>query len=273
MRVITVFSKIVHTTGGRKWLFAVGAIILLGSPGHVTAGYGQVQERNVAADPVFEVVSVKPNGPVFVPGAPGERVYARIRPFRYSDRSLTVTQSVRAIIQEAYAVEDWAVVGPDWIDSETYEVAATMPPGTSRETARLMLRTMLAERFGLRFHLDKRDIPVYALVVGKHGSKLSEVTDTPDLSARMSVGTYAATSDLNGIAANCRRYADRPVVDMTGIKGVYHIELHWTPDTASRDDPEFWAELESRTGLKRESRRLPRDVIVIDHAERSPTPN
>jgi uncharacterized protein (TIGR03435 family) len=74
-------------------------------------------------------------------------------------------------------------------------------------------------------------------------------------------------------------YADKPVVNMTGIKGEgrYHIELRWTPedtkDISSRYDPLFWKAMEREVGLKLEKRDLSCDIIVVDYVKREPTQN
>ncbi|SPE27856.1 hypothetical protein SBA3_1390014 [Candidatus Sulfopaludibacter sp. SbA3] len=153
-------------------------------------------------------------------------------------------QTLKVLVQEAYSMEDWQVEGPNWITAELYDVAATMPPHTSRETARLMLRTMLAERVGLQVHVAQRDIPVYALVPAKKGFKLHQVTDKPTAYSEMYEDKFIATGTLEDLATYSRRYSDRPVLDMTGIAGVYHIELHWTPDREApmrRDSGRRWS--------------------------------
>lgn len=270
-------SRTKRTAMAEKRFFVMAMAIPIGAIGHVMAVYGQDLETKATSRPVFEVVSVKPSGSAFLPGLPGEKVYSRTRPLRYSGRSLTVDHTLRVIIQEAYSVEDWAIVGPAWIDSLTYEVAATMPHNTGKEAGRLMLRAMLAERFSLKFHFEKRDIPVYALVEGRDGFKLHDAPAPATSFGEMFRGRLVATGTLDSIAAYSRRYADRPVLNMTGIKGIYHIELHWTPDDTDNSerqyDPAFWDALERAVGLKAQNRKLPRDVIVIDHVERVPTPN
>jgi len=70
-----------------------------------------------------------------------------------------------------------------------------------------------------------------------------------------------------------RSNSDAPVIDKTAIPGIYHLEFRWTRDPAVDSKDQFWAELERAAGLKREKRKLPCDVIVVDHALRTPTPN
>jgi uncharacterized protein (TIGR03435 family) len=86
---------------------------------------------------------------------------------RFSGRNLTGTQT---LIEFAYSLEDWAVEGPTWFNEEVLEVRAVMPAETSPSIARLMLRSMLADRFSLKFHTVKRDIEVWRLSPGSRDS-------------------------------------------------------------------------------------------------------
>jgi len=272
-RLLSQSLQIRHQWPSVKKRCAAVAMIVVGAIS-LGAVSGQTPESKVVAGPTFEVVSVKPSGPAIVQGSPGERSYSRMRPFLYSDRSLTGMRTLKGIIQEAYSAEDWAVEGPGWYNEETYDIRATMPPNTSKEVARLMLQTMLAERFGLKFHREERDISVYALVEAKQGFKLRPVSDDPKAYCDMADDHFTATGTLDYVKTCSRRFADKPVVNLTGIEGIYHLELHW-PSDPDRDaeGPRFWAALEKQVGLKRESRKVPRDVIVVDHVERVPTPN
>jgi uncharacterized protein (TIGR03435 family) len=226
-----------------------------------------------AQTPAFEVVSVKPGGPVNTAPIPGQKTWSRTRPLRFSGRNLTGTQTLKHLIQFAYSLEDWAVEGPAWFNDEVFEIRAVMPAEASPSVARLMLRSMLADRFGLKFHTVKRDIEVYALVAGKSGFKLKPVTGDVTQSTEMREDHYIATGNLDAITAASRRYADLPVVNLTGIDGVYHLEFTWTRNLDNHYDAGFWPAFERTTGLKHETRRVPRDVIIVDHANRVPTPD
>jgi uncharacterized protein (TIGR03435 family) len=226
-----------------------------------------------AQTPAFEVVSVKPGGPVNTAPIPGQKTWSRTRPLRFSGRNLTGTQTLKHLIQFAYSLEDWAVEGPAWFNDEVFEIRAVMPAEASPSVARLMLRSMLADRFGLKFHTVKRDIEVYALVAGKSGFKLKPVTGDATQSTEMREDHYIATGNLDAITAASRRYADLPVVNLTGIDGVYHLEFTWTRNLDNHYDAGFWPAFERTTGLKHETRRVPRDVIIVDHANRVPTPD
>src|SRR5579863_4640537 len=132
-----------------------------------------------AQSPAFEVASVKPavepaRVPMFciVPCSPGERVTvtgARVD-IRY--------MSLFNLIVAAYRIKPYQVSGPDWMKSERFDIAATIPADVPKEQLPEMLRSLLAERFKLTIHRDNKEQPVYALVVGKNGSKLQPASAT-----------------------------------------------------------------------------------------------
>jgi uncharacterized protein (TIGR03435 family) len=191
---------------------------------------------------------------------------------------------------------DYEFDAPKWMSDQghIFAIEGTMPPGTTEEVARRMLRQGLAERFGLQIHWEKCDIPVYALVPGKSGVKLQPVADPDHLELKpietRSMGTikaimfseagryYAALTTLDLFAANLRYRAglDRPVVNMTGLTGKYAFDLHWPPsETETMDyvDPAILPAMEKQLGLRLEKRTLPINVLVVDHAEGIPSAN
>jgi len=269
--------KIAHRPKAKEKAFAVAVVIAVWLLTQMVAVCGTAQEAKMSGDPAFEVVSVKSAGPVRSIPHPDGRSYGSTRPFRYTDRTVTANQALIYIVAQAYSVESWEIEGPGLMDSLTYDISATMPPNTSKETARLMLRTMLAERFGFKFHREKREIPVYALVEAKSGFKLHEATDPGPRYINMGGGSFIGTGTLDHIAGAFPNFADRPILNMTGIKGTYHVEFHWTPDYSvdfqRQYSPEFWAAVQREVGLKLEKRNVLRDVMVIDHVEREPAPN
>lgn len=228
--------------------------------------------------PAFEVASVKPvdtSRPAAQSPALG---------FRYTRTRVEGNSQIFAMIQDAYSLRPFQIEGPDWISREVYEIAATMPEGTSRETAQLMLRALLADRFGLRFHREMREQSVYALVQAKSGAKLKpadpekakdKIVDTPfgPRKGFMSTGgrgVYIATAaTMDTLAGQLGGILQRPVLDQTGLKGYYAFDLRWSPE----DDTEVISLLERQLGLRLESRKLPVEMFVVDHVERTPTPN
>jgi len=217
-------------------------------------------------------------------------------PCQYQPDRVRCSLTIRSLIEEAYQVDDVKVDAPRFTYDLNYAFAveATMPSGTSKETARLMLQQALAERFGLKVHWEKRDTPVYALVQGKNGIKIQPDADpdhpklrpmtlpngkTGGSSMYSGPGEFWATgSTLDLFAKNLRYRAglDRPVVDMTGLTGVYTIDLHWTPPEPPSNgsvDPAILSIVESKLGLRLEKRTLPYNVLVVDHVEEHPTAN
>jgi len=152
-----------------------------------------------------------------------------------------------------------------------------MPAGTGRDTARLMLQTMLATRFSLKFHFDQKDVPVYALVAAKGGFKLSEVEDTHRSMSRSEPGHYSVDqTSMGSLALHLSLAAGRPVLDLTGLKGVYKIDLRWAP----ADDESAWNGRDpgilgalDQAGLHLESQKKPYQILIIDHIDRTPTAN
>jgi uncharacterized protein (TIGR03435 family) len=216
-------------------------------------------------------------------------------PCEYQPDRVRCQRSLRYLIEDAYQVDDIEVYLPKWTNDQDhwFAIEGTMPPGTTKETARLMLRQGLAERFGLKIHWEKRDTPVYALVPGKHGATLEPVVDpdhpklrtftnpttgksTPAVITQTEGEFFAAAITMDLFAKNLRVRAglDRPVVDMTGLTGVYTFDLKWLPaEPPSYVDPAILSVMETKLGLRLEKRVLPLNVLVVDHVEEMPTGN
>ena len=234
-----------------------------------------------AADaPAFDVVSVKHVGSaVAIRTGPGAMPQVTA-PFRYVPGKVTCRLPLHEIIREAWHLEEWQVRGPEWLELENYELAATMPESTSRENARLMLRTMLAERFGLQFHREPQEIPVYALVVGKGGLKLQEIPKPELYSYRFGPGAATGTTrfyaepamPIAPFAAMLRSPAGRPVLDQTGLAGFYKIDVEWNRDPQERNFSGVLATL-PKLGLKLEPQKKIYDVLIVDKASKEPTAN
>ena len=236
-----------------------------------------IQDSKTAGGLAFDVVSVKPKGDKVPVQLPDGRWTLNIVPLRYTPGRVTWTNSLDVFIEHAYSLSDWELEGPSWIHSLIYELEAKFPPETNMATARLMFRTMLAERFGLQFHWESRKTPGYVVSVGKDGFKL-EPTTPESGSTWMSAGLFRFSGPAEGLVGACLNYTDHPMVDKTGLAGgFYKLELRWEPTdphAAGRHyEPGFWTALERATGLKMEKQTLEIRVLVVDHAERVPTPN
>lgn len=269
--------------------------------------------------PEFEVASIKPST------ALGPR---SIRAGLHVDGSqVTFAQlSLDNLIDLAYRVKSYQVSGPDFVASERFDINAKLPDGAAEKDVPEMLQSLLAERFGLKLHHESRNLPVYALVRGKGELKLHESAPDPaggSRSADQRAVNVAASGHPGGVSINygngsyftfgenkleghkltaartadvLSRFTERPVVDMTGLKGKYDFVLEFSPEdframmirsalaagvtlppravqfAAAASGDSLFAAVEN-LGLKLDSRKAPVDVLVIDHVEKTPTEN
>jgi uncharacterized protein (TIGR03435 family) len=124
----------------------------------------------------FDAASVKAAAPPTVTGrgaimfrgpsgGPGTKDPGRIN---YPNMSL------KNLLMNAFDVKNYQVSGPGWLDTERFDITATMPPETTKEQFRMMLQNLLVERFKMAVHRETKELPMYALVVGKGGPKMKE---------------------------------------------------------------------------------------------------
>ncbi len=214
-----------------------------------------------AQKPAFEVATVKPH-------APGGGVLSgtSFSPTRYSG-----VGSLRSFIQTAYGVQDYQVSGgPGWAGTELYEIDGRTAGPTSLDQMRLMLQTLLNEQFQLATHRDTKEVPIYALVVAKGGSKLKEAADKSKIGGiGAGRGMVKGTMTLADLARSLSSSAGRPVVDRTGLTGGFEINLKWSPDNSpDGDQPGLFTAIQEQLGLRLESAKGPVEVLAIDHAEK-----
>ena len=205
--------------------------------------------------------------------------------------------TLRACIATAYEVSEYMVSGPAWLDSERYEINAKTGEFANTQQLHLMLQSLLAERFKVTLHRDKKDLPVFALVVGKHGFKLQPAEgDGPrsfgaggtgakiDFKAGAMVLQRASLEDFATFLSKAAGVG-RPVVDRTELKGVYNINLQIFENASGMapadmkkglrdwmDGPGIIGAVEA-LGLKLEPQHAPVEALVVDHAEKVPTDN
>ena len=183
------------------------------------------------ADPLFEVATIKPNDS----GATSMQTLTfRGRNF------ITVNSSLADLIMFAYSVQMKQIIGaPDWIERDRYDINATPDrEGTpSADQVRLMIRKLLADRFQLKFHHDKRELSAFVLTVGKDGSKLKPAQPNGNLHgigmqpAESGAMMFANNSPISAFTSFLQSLVlDRPVVDQTGLTGRYDLTVTFTPD-------------------------------------------
>jgi uncharacterized protein (TIGR03435 family) len=167
---------------------------------------------------------------------------------------------------------------------DTYDFQATMPPETTEQESRQMMQTLLAERFKLAAHWEKKTMPIYALIIRPRGFKLkpSDPKNDPPIAPhslgcppkdRPCHGMTLGSTSMPVLAGFLSLDVNRPVIDRTGLTGTYYINLEWAGDTpADSSLPSLPTVLREQLGLELKSETGPVDVLVVDHAER-PTPN
>jgi uncharacterized protein (TIGR03435 family) len=200
--------------------------------------------------------------------------------------------TLRTLILYAYSlkVDDQLRGLPKWGDSVHWDIKARVDPetaealrnlGQEQRTAemRLLVRNLLATRFGLRVHPETQELPIYDLVMAKNGSRLA-VTAASLKKRGWSSGNGRISGkgmDVEALAYSLSTCDDvgRIVLDKTGLTGKYDINLKWTPEgrqETADSGPSIFTALEEQLGLKLVSARGPVDTIVVDRVER-PSPN
>jgi len=291
----------------------------------------------------FEVVSIKPVDMPTQAQILSGKIHAgmKIDAARVDIGLMTLMD----LICKAYDVKQYQVQAPDWLKSQTpitgqhYDVIAKMPAGATKEQVPQMLQAMLADRFHLAIHKDKKEQSVYALVVDKGGPKLKESEPLPAAPAAQPGGPTAASSGSNEVTfkqsgtggvvsdgemqqkvsvadgkihydisritmarfveAGVAPMVDRPVVDLTDLKGKYDIVMDipmaevmnvarrmgvavpnqsggadsGRPADAAEEPTGSIFTIVKSLGLKLEARKVPIDLIVIDKLDKTPTEN
>ena len=258
--------------------------------------------KGAAPGPEFEVASIKPVG------RNSEMKLSRSLPGGAVDlHNVTVEE---LMVNAWHVFPSQILDAPAWIRTAAYDISAK--PGTPPKPGEgnLMVRALLRDRFGLAIHHETRQLPTYALVIArkdgtagpslvrsKEGGCVERIPGNPPPpppdpakpATRWCGLLMMRPRKLSGAAVPIVVLAEqfalrlgRTVMDMTGLKGNYDIDLEWTadegaipflegsPDTVPAPDPQgqtILTALNEQLGLKVESRRAPVDVIVIDHVQ------
>ena len=187
--------------------------------------------------------------------------------------------TVRAIIRVAYSVSsDRIEGGPKWLDDEHYEITAKAEGPAESDELRMMLQTLLADRFGLQFHRVTKTVSGYSLTINNGGLKISEVAPGDSHSTSGGRGSLSAKNvQIARLADRLSNLLGSAVVDQTGNSGFFNFDLSWSPEKTSPspsasggDDnrPSLFTALQEQLGLKLESRKVPVEFIVIDRVDK-----
>lgn len=251
-----------------------------------SGAYGQTP----TARPVFEVASVKLNrtrirgGSMDFPKG-GERFNATNTPFG-------------ALVLIAYNITVRQLSGPPEFLSEKYDIVAKADHPVSPDVMLRMLQELIVDRFKLMVRHETKEVPVYALTIGKGGPKLhrSSLPETEGATPRTpsrAGGTETGSghlifknesmSDFAWALSRMAGIGDRVIVDNTGLTGRYDFDLAFERDSAPptgadvrepeiRQGPYIFSALQEQLGLKLESAKAPVEFLVVEHVER-PTEN
>jgi uncharacterized protein (TIGR03435 family) len=261
-------------------LSVVGWGILQSPLGVIHAAPIQSQKNDTAANlPGFDVVSIKPE--------PSDAH----RESRTTVDTFSAKLTTENLISAAYGLqmEDQISGLPKWADSELFHIEAKMDEATvtslrglSEELyakqRQLLLQSLLATRFGLRVHHEIRELPVYALVVAKGGSRLKESAANTSVDKMVGRGRLTAKGlTTQSLADTLSHQTGRIVLDRTGLTASYDMKLRWAEEGADESlpaedsAPSLFTALQEQLGLKLDSTKGPVDVIVIDHIEKPST--
>jgi uncharacterized protein (TIGR03435 family) len=250
------------TSGGMRLLLAAGVVLCL-------AAAALAQQRD--AHPAFEAASVKLN----MSGSNGSSSHGT------QGQIVMNNQTLKRLVERAYGVQPFQVSGPAWMESVHVDIVAKYPPDTHEDDRPLMLRALLEDRLKLTVHRESKDLPGYALMAAKSGFKLKPTEagpgDTTSNGGRVRTLTAKKTS-MEFFAGFIARNLGEPVVDKTGMQGVYDFELRWNTDDQNAtgldaDVPSIFTALQETLGLRLQSQKVPSEIVVVDHVERVPTEN
>jgi len=255
-----------------------------------------------ATRPSFEVATVKPSAStdnrIAILGQPGGRFVA-------------TNATLKMLIGTAWRVRDFQISGgPGWAGTDRWNIeakaeegaippAAGPPDPTVVPPLMLMLQSLIEDRFQLKIHRETKELPVYELVVARSGPKIKASEDQSPLSGappqrggpiprgsmRMGRGDLEATGvPVSNFILGLSQQLGRPVIDKTGLKGLYDIKLQWTPEfgqgpvvpggpepprpPADAPGPSIFTAVQEQLGLRLESTKGPVDVLVIDSVQK-----
>jgi uncharacterized protein (TIGR03435 family) len=296
--------------------------------------YSQPANRPVA----FEVASVKPGTEPKPVDMGGGRMAFRAAgctggPGTSDPGRLTCQNTTLAnLVSIAYNLKRYQFASsfPGWMEEAHFDVIAKIPAGATREEVRLMEQNLLAERFKLAVHFDKKEMQVFELTIGKNGPKLKESPPTPDQPAdggpSMPSGPGKLEHDKDGFVVMPRRSGGlsmsmrngririqandqtmeqfaslltnqlgKPVTDLTGLTGKYDITLTCSsegmgmmsvrtgspgaadatapPAPDAEPAPTLMEAVQQQLGLKLEQKKGTVDILVVDHADKTPVEN
>jgi uncharacterized protein (TIGR03435 family) len=244
-------------------------LLALGSP--ILAG------QTISTQPRFEVASIKSSSST----DPRRHITGMQR----GDFKAT-NYTLKDLIRLGWDVRSYQITGgPKWLDSDRYniEVKPEAPfdvprPGNEGERRlRLMVQSMLADRFKLKLHRESKEMRVYFLVSGRTGPTFNRTTQSVDQGPHIQDGRgllIATKADMPLFSRALAGELGVAVIDKTNLGGDYDLKLEWTPDEDAAaplpsSGPSIFTALQEQLGLRLESGKAPVEVVVVDYAEKA----
>jgi uncharacterized protein (TIGR03435 family) len=268
-------QHVVGRSSSIRMLLVVGVLSLFST---ITANSARGQAQSQTA-PVIEAATIKP-----VKEPSPNNMHDRTEGRRLSMRYTTL----RDLMMMAYEVDPRQILGgPAWVATDEYDIDAVAIDGVeANESEEAMLKELMAGRFQLKVHREQRVMAVYVLEVAKGGPKL-KVANAEE-TGNSQCEHPGVCRFYNRPLTNFARFMqfvvlDKPVVDKTGITGSFDFELKWTPDESQFRGmgirvplptdgttalPGLYTAIQEQLGLKLEPKKIPAEVLVIDHVER-----
>jgi uncharacterized protein (TIGR03435 family) len=227
----------------------------------------------VAQQPAFAVATIRPSSAEVKFERDGK---TETRPGTLQMHDVTV----HTCIKWAYGVQDNQISGPAWLESDHFDILAKADSSATEDQMKIMLQTLLADRFQITFHHQNKELKSFVLAVAKGGPKLSPAAapDAKPYRQNSANGTIARSMTIREFGDFISGPLQMPVVDETGLTGKYDFTIDFTPylpdpsknmDAARPDATSIlMAVLEGELGLKLESRKAQVDVMVIDHVQK-----
>jgi uncharacterized protein (TIGR03435 family) len=262
-----------------------------------TLGFAHAQSQTTTAPPLgFDVASVKQNQSDAKPVTNfpvGPEDASNPSGALFSGSGVTLYQYITLAYD--FTIYDYQLLKsrlPDWVFTDRFDIQARASGTPTKAQMRLMLQSLLEDRFKLAIHFETREVPVFALVLAKPGNtgpQLNPHSGEPPCSTASPCGRFdslpnppgqfkiGARDVTMGFIANVLATSElgRPVIDQTGLSGNFDFTLEWTPNIPASPDfvpdqagPTYIEALKQQLGLKLESTRGPLQVPVIDHVER-----
>jgi uncharacterized protein (TIGR03435 family) len=218
----------------------------------------------------FEVASIKP-----APLQPIGRTSVRTSSNTDAGTMTFLNVSLRDLTGQAFKVQQYQISGPEWMNDVRFDISARFTPGATAEQFQQMLQSLLVDRFAMKMHRETKELPVYALVVGKGGSKLkpADVPGGSSSNGNNGVIRYEAKVTMARFAEYLSQRTGRPVLDQTALQGAYEIKMEYSSDDNNTTLPSLLTAIQEELGLKLEATKGPVMSIVVDSVEKTPTEN